>query len=52
MDLETLLSLPDEEFAQHINARQRRRLNRGLHGKCGILMERLLKAKKGELLVF
>ena len=46
MDLETLLDLSNEEFAKHVNARQRRRMSRGLQRKCNTLMTRLKKAKK------
>lgn len=48
MDLETLLELSHEEFAQKVNSRQRRRLHRGLNRRCKTLMTRLIKDKKGE----
>ena len=46
MDLETMLELPNEEFANHVNSRQRRRMKRGLSRKCNTLMTRLKRAKK------
>eukprot|EP00617_Octactis_speculum_P014859 CAMPEP_0185748104 /NCGR_PEP_ID=MMETSP1174-20130828/6757_1 /TAXON_ID=35687 /ORGANISM="Dictyocha speculum, Strain CCMP1381" /LENGTH=146 /DNA_ID=CAMNT_0028423603 /DNA_START=117 /DNA_END=557 /DNA_ORIENTATION=+ len=46
IDLEKLLDMNHAEFAEKINARQRRRMNRGLNRKCNTLMSRLKKAKK------
>ena len=46
IDLEKLLDMNHEEFAEKINARQRRRMMRGLNRKCNTLMNRLNKAKK------
>eukprot|EP01083_Nonionella_stella_P157006 509081_1 len=46
MDLETMLELTNEEFSKHVNARQRRRMNRGLQRKCNTLMTRLRKDMK------
>eukprot|EP00621_Florenciella_sp_RCC1693_P004649 CAMPEP_0182522672 /NCGR_PEP_ID=MMETSP1323-20130603/473_1 /TAXON_ID=236787 /ORGANISM="Florenciella parvula, Strain RCC1693" /LENGTH=146 /DNA_ID=CAMNT_0024730861 /DNA_START=51 /DNA_END=491 /DNA_ORIENTATION=- len=46
VDLETLYDMTHEEFSEKINARQRRRMMRGLKRKCNTLMTRLTKAKK------
>lgn len=46
IDLDTLLDLTHEELMQKVNARARRRFNRGLKRKPMALIKRLRKAKK------
>ena len=46
IELEKLLDLTNEELAQQVNARQRRRMNRGLKRKPMSLITKLRKAKK------
>jgi small subunit ribosomal protein S15e len=51
-DLTRLSLFEQQEFSKHVNARQRRRMNRGLQRKCNTLMVRIKadmkKAPPGE----
>mmetsp|Transcript_9268 Transcript_9268/g.20962 ORF Transcript_9268/g.20962 Transcript_9268/m.20962 type:complete len:147 (-) Transcript_9268:459-899(-) len=46
MDLDALMALSNEEFQEHVTARQRRRMKRGLGAKFNHLMTRIKKDMK------
>ena len=51
LELEKMLDLSTEEFMNVLHARARRRLQRGLTGKHKALMQKLRKAKEGEITI-